>query len=124
MPRSSRRAPRSTGPKGVRAAGILLIAWTAACGSSETTPARSAPHSSSSRAATRPLPGTVSDADDVAKRMSPKFRECYQIGLWQNADQKGSVRLVIAIDGNGRPARVTPDGGDGLDRMVLSCLVS
>jgi len=56
--------------------------------------------------------------------MSPKFRECYQIGLWQNADQKGSVRLVIDIDASGRVAKVTPDGGDGLDKMVLSCLVS
>jgi TonB family protein len=56
--------------------------------------------------------------------MSPKFRECYQIGLWQNADQKGSVRVVIDIDANGHPAKVTLGGGDGLDKMVLDCLVA
>jgi len=55
--------------------------------------------------------------------MSPKFRECYQIGLWQNAEQKGSVRLVIEIDAQGHPAKVTPGGRDGLDKMVLSCLI-
>jgi len=56
--------------------------------------------------------------------MSPKFRECYQIGLWQNSSQRGSVRLVVEVDANGHPSDVSTTGGDGLDKMVISCLMS
>jgi hypothetical protein len=55
--------------------------------------------------------------------MQQGFRECYQIGLWNNPHQSGSVRLVLNLDPRGRPAAVTPLGGAGLDRMVLECLV-
>jgi hypothetical protein len=55
--------------------------------------------------------------------MRQGFRECYQIGLWNNPHQGGSVRLVLKLDRRGRPATVTPLGGAGLDRMVVDCLV-
>jgi hypothetical protein len=55
--------------------------------------------------------------------MQQSFRECYQIGLWNNPHQSGSVELVLKLDPRGRPATVTPVGGAGLDRMVLDCLV-
>jgi hypothetical protein len=55
--------------------------------------------------------------------MQQAFRECYQIGLWNNPHQSGSVRLVVKLDPHGRPSSVTPLGGAGLDRMVIDCLV-
>jgi hypothetical protein len=55
--------------------------------------------------------------------MRPQFGECYQIGLWNNREQSGSVRLVVEVDARGRAAVVTPAGGTGLDRMVINCLV-
>jgi hypothetical protein len=55
--------------------------------------------------------------------MRQGFRECYQIGLWNNPRQGGNVRLVLTIDAQGRPASVTPVGGSGIERMVIDCLV-
>jgi hypothetical protein len=66
--------------------------------------------------------GTSNDEEIVAG-MRQGFRECYQIGLWNNPHQGGSVRLVLKLDPRGRPADVTPIGGAGLDRMVVECLV-
>jgi hypothetical protein len=65
---------------------------------------------------------TEADESTVAG-MQQGFRECYQIGLWNNPHQSGSVRLVLKLDRRGRPASVTPVGGAGLDRTVLDCLV-
>jgi len=64
----------------------------------------------------------VASDDTVVAGMQQAFRECYQIGLWNNPHQYGSVRLVLKLDPRGRPASVTPVGGTGLDRMVLDCL--
>jgi hypothetical protein len=61
--------------------------------------------------------------ETVVAGMQQGFRECYQIGLWNNPHQSGSVRLVLKLDPRGRPATVTSVGGAGLDRMVLDCLV-
>jgi hypothetical protein len=61
--------------------------------------------------------------EEVIASMRQSFRECYQIGLWNNPHQSGSIRLVLHIDGRGHPASVTPEGGNGLDRMVVDCLV-
>jgi hypothetical protein len=61
--------------------------------------------------------------DEVVAGMQQSFRECYQIGLWNNPHQSGNVQLVVKLDPRGRPASVTPLGGVGLDRMVLDCLV-
>ncbi len=55
--------------------------------------------------------------------MRQGFRECYQIGLWNNPHQGGTVQLVLKLDPRGHPATVTPLGGAGLDRMVVDCLV-
>jgi hypothetical protein len=63
------------------------------------------------------------DAEQAVARMSVNFRECYQAGLWINAEQRGSVRLEMQIDSGGRPSTVTPSGGRGLDRTVVDCLV-
>jgi hypothetical protein len=81
---------------------------------SVTTPA---PEASS----TEPTP-TATD-DTVVAGMQQSFRECYQIGLWNNPHQSGTVRLVLQLDARGRPAHIATVGGAGLDRMVVDCLV-
>ena len=55
--------------------------------------------------------------------MRQGFRECYQIGLWNNPHQGGSIRLLLRIDASGAPASVKSVGGSGLDHMVVECLV-
>src|SRR5689334_17752540 len=67
----------------------------------------------------------ASDRDDeqVLAGMRQGFRGCYQIGLWNNPHQGGSVRLVLRIDARGSPASVKSVGGAGLDHMVVECLV-
>jgi hypothetical protein len=67
-------------------------------------------------------PETAADDDTVVAGMQQAFRECYQIGLWNNPHQSGTVRLVVKLDPRGRPSSVTPHGGGGLDRMVIDCL--
>jgi hypothetical protein len=67
--------------------------------------------------------GTNAGDEEIVAGMRQGFRECYQIGLWNNPHQGGSVRLVLKLDPRGRPANVTPVGGAGLDRMVVECLV-
>jgi hypothetical protein len=82
-----------------------------------------APKKPSARAATRSVEASTRSAEEVVAGMRQGFRECYQIGLWNNPDQAGSVDVVMTIDDRGRLAGVTTVGGAGLDRSVLSCLV-
>jgi hypothetical protein len=105
----------------VRAGDFLFLSLGVACGGSEPR----APHPQAARASVAaPAPSArVSNVEAVVSRMRQSFRECYQIGLWNNPNQGGSIRLVLKIDGRGRPASVTTIGGAGLDRMVVGCLV-
>jgi hypothetical protein len=99
-----------------------------ACAATEPAPPpRTATASSVAALETAPTPEaspsepTVPD-DTVVAGMQQGFRECYQIGLWNNPHQSGSVRLVLKLDPRGRPASVSTVGGTGLDHMVLECL--
>jgi hypothetical protein len=90
-------------------------------------PPRAATGSSVDALAAPPAPESsasdTTDSDDtVVAGMQQGFRECYQIGLWNNPHQSGSVRLIVKLDPRGRPKTVTHVGGTGLDRMVLDCL--
>jgi hypothetical protein len=109
--------------------GVLALCSLAACAGGEVTqpPPRTATASSVAALAAAPAPESspndTTDSDDtVVAGMQQGFRECYQIGLWNNPHQSGSVRLVVKLDPHGRPSTVTPHGGAGLDRMVIECL--
>ena len=103
--------------------GVLLACAATACGATESPPARSAAAPPSPPAYENQASEPHAEDDEVVAGMQQGFRECYQIGLWNNPHQSGSVRLVLKLDPRGRPASVTPLGGAGLDRMVLDCLV-
>ncbi|SRR6266498_2559174 len=110
-----------------RALGAIMISSAFACGGSEANaPPPQEPIAAPSHARARPRVAASiesSNDEDVIAGMRQSFRECYQIGLWNNPHQGGTIRLVLRIDGRGRPASVTPEGGSGLDRMVVDCLV-
>jgi hypothetical protein len=106
------------------------VCWVIGCAveTESAPPPRTASAPSVEAAATTPepeaSPSEATEADEaVVAGMQQGFRECYQIGLWNNPHQSGSVRLVLKLDPRGRPTTVTPVGGAGLDRMVLDCLV-
>jgi hypothetical protein len=109
--------------------GVVATCSFVGCAASESTapePRAAPPRPAASMAATEPdAPASEATSDDEASvaGMQQGFRECYQIGLWNNPHQSGSVRLVLKLDTRGKPATVTPVGGAGLDRMVVDCLV-
>ena len=106
--------------------GALVAFTVVACGgASETNPPRTTTAAAAGWASAPAHERSSSDAsdDEVVAGMQQSFRECYQIGLWNNPRQSGTVELVLKLDPRGRPASVTPLGGTGLDRMVLDCLV-
>jgi len=110
-------------PRAVRAGAIIFVSLGVACGGTKPR----APHPTAAPRATVTAPpapsARVSSAEEVVSRMRQGFRECYQIGLWNNPHQGGNIRLMLKIDARGRPASVTTIGGAGLDRMVVDCLV-
>src|SRR5260221_5707898 len=108
---------------------ILVGCSVFGCGGSESRPREPrtanvapAPTPSTSES-TRNGEQRTSDDEQIVAGMRQGFRECYQIGLWNNPHQGGTVQLVLKLDPRGHPATVTPLGGAGLDRMVVDCLV-
>ncbi len=110
-----------------RTLSIVIVTSALACRGSDA----NAPPARETRVAPMPSPtpsrirasNESNNDEEVIAGMQQSFRECYQIGLWNNPRQGGSIRLVLRIDAGGRPAMVTPVGGTGLDRMVVDCLV-
>src|SRR5713101_8887858 len=121
--RYMRRRPRAP------CAWILIGSSVFGCGGSESRPAprtanvAPAPTPSPPSESTRNDEQSTSNDEQIVAGMRQGFRECYQIGLWNNPHQGGNVELVLKLDPRGRPATVTSHGGAGLDRMVVDCLV-
>jgi hypothetical protein len=68
--------------------------------------------------------GSVANASAVVAKMAAGFRRCYNRGLQENPDMKGSIRITAKIGPNGEVLGASPSGGGGLSGTVISCVTS
>jgi hypothetical protein len=68
--------------------------------------------------------GNVANASSVVAGMAAGFRRCYNKGLQENPEMKGSVRISVKIGPNGEVLSATPSGGGGLSGTVISCVAA
>ena len=67
--------------------------------------------------------GTVANASAVVAGMAAGFRRCYNKGLQEDPNMKGSVRITARIGPNGEVLSVSPSGS-GLSGTVVSCVAA
>jgi hypothetical protein len=67
--------------------------------------------------------GAVANASSVVAGMQAGFRRCYQKGLAEDPNMKGSVRITARIGPNGEVQSVSPSGS-GLSGTVVSCVAA
>lgn len=68
--------------------------------------------------------GSVANASAVVAKMAAGFRRCYNRGLQENPDMKGSIRITAKIGPNGEVLGASPSGGGGLSGTVISCVTA
>jgi hypothetical protein len=68
--------------------------------------------------------GAVANASAVVAGMGAGFRRCYNRGLADDPNMKGSVRVTAKIGPNGEVLSATPSGGGGLSGTVVACVVA
>lgn len=68
--------------------------------------------------------GSVSNASSVVAGMAAGFRRCYNKGLAEDPNMKGSVRITAKIGPNGEVLSASPSGGGGLSGTVVSCVAA
>ncbi len=66
--------------------------------------------------------GTVANASAVVAGMAAGFRRCYNRGLQENPDMKGTVRITAKIGPNGEVLGASPSGGGNLSGTVIGCV--
>lgn len=69
------------------------------------------------------LGGAVANASAVVAGMSAGFRRCYNRGLAEDPNMKGSVRITAKIGPNGEVLSATPSAS-GLSGTVVGCVVA
>jgi hypothetical protein len=67
--------------------------------------------------------GTISDASRVVAGMRKGFRECYQVGLNNDPQLHGTVRLTLRVDQPGTVGTVSAEA-IGLPEDVVDCVAS
>jgi len=68
--------------------------------------------------------GNVANASSVVAGMAAGFRRCYNRGLQENPDMKGTVRITAKIGPNGEVQGASPSGGGNLSGTVISCVAA
>lgn len=68
--------------------------------------------------------GSVANASSVVAKMAAGFRRCYNRGLQENPDMKGSIRITAKIGPNGEVLGASASGGGGLSGTVVSCVTA
>jgi hypothetical protein len=68
--------------------------------------------------------GVVSNASTVVAGMAAGFRRCYNRGLLENPNMKGSLRITAKVGPNGEVLSATASTGSGLSQSVVSCLTA
>ena len=67
--------------------------------------------------------GSVANASAVVAGMQAGFRRCYNKGLQEDPNMKGSVRITAKIGPNGEVLSASPSGS-GLSGTVISCVAA
>jgi hypothetical protein len=67
--------------------------------------------------------GSVANASSVVAGMAAGFRRCYNKGLQEDPNMKGSVRITAKIGPNGEVLSASPSGS-GLSGTVISCVAA
>jgi hypothetical protein len=67
--------------------------------------------------------GSVANASAVVAGMAAGFRRCYNKGLAEDPNMKGSVRITAKIGPNGEVLSASPSGS-GLSGTVISCVAA
>jgi hypothetical protein len=67
--------------------------------------------------------GSVANASSVVAGMAAGFRRCYNKGLQEDPNMKGSVRITAKIGPNGEVLSASPSGS-GLSGSVVSCVAA
>ncbi|MFO0547446.1 MAG: AgmX/PglI C-terminal domain-containing protein [Polyangiaceae bacterium] len=68
--------------------------------------------------------GSIANASAVVAAMAPGFRRCYNKGLAEDPNMKGSLRVTAKIGPKGDVVSATPGGGVGLSKTVTDCVVA
>ena len=68
--------------------------------------------------------GSVANASSVVAGMAAGFRRCYNRGLAEDPNMKGSVRITAKIGPNGEVLGASPSGGGGLSGTVTGCVAA
>jgi hypothetical protein len=68
--------------------------------------------------------GVVPNASSVVAGMAAGFRRCYNRGLLENPNMKGSLRITTKIGPNGEVVSASASSGSGLSGTVVSCLTA
>lgn len=66
--------------------------------------------------------GSVANASSVVAGMAAGFRRCYNNGLKEDPNMKGSVRVTARIGPNGEVLGASASGGGGLSGSVVGCV--
>lgn len=66
--------------------------------------------------------GSVANASAVVAGMAAGFRRCYNNGLKEDPNMKGSVRITARIGPNGEVLSASASGGGGLSGSVIGCV--
>lgn len=66
--------------------------------------------------------GTVANAGSVVAGMAAGFRACYNRGLAENPDMKGTVRITAKIGPAGEVQSASASGGGNLSGTVIGCV--
>lgn len=66
--------------------------------------------------------GSVANASAVVAGMAAGFRRCYNNGLKEDPNMKGSVRVTARIGPNGEVLSASASGGGGLSGSVVGCV--
>lgn len=66
--------------------------------------------------------GSIANASAVVAGMAAGFRRCYNNGLKEDPNMKGSVRVTARIGPNGEVLSASASGGGGLSGSVVGCV--
>ncbi|MFO0556154.1 MAG: AgmX/PglI C-terminal domain-containing protein [Polyangiaceae bacterium] len=87
---------------------------------SSSTPITQARGTVQARVVGQSLPGAAA----VVAGLSAGFRSCYDRGLQDSPEMRGSVRFAIKVGPTGEVLRASASGGSGLSGTVIGCLAS
>lgn len=117
------KLPSEIGPS-VSIPGPAASGTIARPGASAPLASASAPRAAAALSSAVTSGGSVANAGAVVAGMAAGFRRCYDKGLQEDPNMKGSVRVTAKIGPNGEVQSAVPSGGAGLSQTVVSCVAA